>query len=781
MKSKNVFRLLLVLFMAIIGIGAAQAQSITVKGIVSDAADNSPLPGVNVIVKGTTNGTITNFDGQYEIKANAGDILLFSFIGYTSVELQAQATLNVALSSDVTNLDDVVVIGYGVARKNDLTGSVTAIKPDELNKGMVTNAQDMMQGKIAGVNVTTESGAPGSGATIRVRGGSSLNASNDPLIVIDGLAMDNNGVKGLSNPLSMVNPADIESFTVLKDASATAIYGSRGSNGVIIITTKKGRAGQKLQVSYNGSFGVSVKKNLLEVMSGDEFAKYITDLYGEGSEAVANLGYAKEGETPVIYNTDWQDEIYRTAYSTDHNLTFTGSAANMPYRVSAGYTGQQGILDTSDFRRITVSANVSPKFLDEHLTVNASAKYMYSETVYANTDAIGASLRMDPTKPVYAANGDSRYDKFGGFYQWANWGKGVFNDPQWTDVNNSLAPGNPRALLDQKDDTAVSKAFIGNAEIDYKFHGFEDLRAHVNLGGDWSTGKQTTIISPYSTTNYYYGWSGYDKIDKKNLSLSATLQYSHDFDSANQHFDIMGGYEWQKFHREGEGLGSGFYQDTHVEFPGQKYNEKPTAWATENFIVSFFGRANYSLLDRYLITATVRYDGSSRFQDHWALFPSVALGWRVKEEAFLRDVDVVSDLKVRLGYGETGQQEGIGDYNYFASFHSNPNADYYYSVVGNKTGIGSMYRPNAYNPDLTWETTTTYNVGLDFGFLDQRFSGSVDLYKRKTTDLINTVSVPVGTNFKNKVTSNIGSLENNGIEIALNGKAIATDLVTWEL
>lgn len=774
--------MLLVLFMALISMTVASAQNITVKGIVQDAADKSPLPGVNVLIKGTTTGTVTNFDGEYEIKCNQGDIIVFSFIGYTTQEAQASNTLNIDLVSDTQNLEDVVVIGYGVQKKNDLTGSVTAIKPDEMNKGLVTNAQDMMQGKIAGVNVTTASGAPGSGATIRVRGGSSLNASNDPLIVIDGLAMDNQGIKGLSNPLSMVNPADIETFTVLKDASATAIYGSRGSNGVIIITTKKGKAGQSLQISYNGNVGFSMKKKLREVMSGDEYAKYITDLYGVDSEAVANLGYAKEGETPVIYNTDWQEEIYRTALSTDHNLTLAGGTKNMPYRVSLGYTGQEGILDTSDFRRGTISVNVSPKFLEDHLSVNASAKLMYAKTIYANTDAIGASLRMDPTKPVRVAADDARFNNFNGYFQWANWGKGTFNDDSWLDTNNSLAPGNPRALIDLKDDSAISKAFIGSLELDYKFHGFEDLRAHVSLGGDWSTGKQTTIISPYSTSNYYYGWNGWDQTDKKNLSLSAYLQYSHDFDTAGQHFDIMGGYEWQQFHREGESLGSGFYQATHKTNAGEKYNEKPYSWATENFIVSFFGRANYSLLDRYLLTATVRYDGSSRFKDHWALFPSVAFGWRIKEEAFLKDVDMMSDLKLRLGYGQTGQQEGIGDYNYFASFHSNPNSDYYYSVVdAGKDGVGAMYRPNAYNPDLTWETTTTYNVGLDFGFLNQRINGSIDYYLRKTTDLINTVSVPVGTNFKNKVTSNIGSLENTGIEIAVTGKVISTSDVVWEL
>ena len=516
----------------------------------------------------------------------------------------------------------------------------------------------MMQGKIAGVNVTSASGTPGAGAQIRIRGGSSLNASNDPLIVIDGLAMDNSGVQGLSNPLSMVNPNDIETFTVLKDASATAIYGSRGSNGVIIITTKKGKSGSKPTISYSGNISISTKKKTIEVMDGNEFRQFVTNMYGEGSAAVNTLGTA---------NTDWQSEIYRAAISTDDNITISGGLNNMPYRATIGYTSQEGILKTSKFERLTASLNLSPSFFEDHLKVNLNAKGMIAKTRYANTSAVNAAVWMDPTQDIY----DSRdeYKNFGGYFQWTSNGAAL-NDPNWPLTYNTLATKNPVALLDQQDDNATSKTFIGNAEFDYKVHGFEDLRLHMNLGADYSTGKQTTIISPYSSTNHYYGWDGWTETDKYNLLFTSYAQYMKDINEAN-HFDIMGGYEWQHFHREGMSNGWGYYQDTHNEKAGQKteHNTNNNPWATESYLVSFFGRANYSLLDRYMLTATVRYDGSSRFKDHWALFPSFAFGWRIKEEAFLKDVDALSDLKLRLGYGQTGQQEGIGDYNYFASYN----------------------------------------------------------------------------------------------------------------
>ena len=764
MRKHFMFKVLLTLVVGLFLSVGAFAQQITVKGIVKDTT-GEPVIGANVLVKGTTNGTITDFDGNFQLMANQGDIIVISFIGYSAQELPATAELmNVVLKDDSEMLSEVVVIGYGVARKNDLTGSVTAVKPDEMNKGLVTNAQDMMQGKIAGVNVTSASGTPGAGATIRIRGGSSLNASNDPLIVIDGLAMDNNGVKGLSNPLSMVNPSDIESFTVLKDASATAIYGSRGSNGVIIITTKKGRSGSKPSIAYNGNVSVSTKKKTIDVMDGDQFRQFVTNMYGEGSAAVAALGTA---------NTDWQSEIYRAAISTDHNITVSGGLKNMPYRVSVGYTNQQGILKTSDFQRYTASVNLSPSFFEDHLKVNLNAKGMIAKTGYANTDAVGAAVWMDPTQSI--RDDRPQFNNFGGYFQWLGSGAAL-NDPTWDKTYNSLATKNPVALLEQHDKNADSKTFIGNAEFDYKVHGFEDLRLHMNLGGDFSRGEETTIVSPNSSSNAYYGWDGWDKSEKYNLMFNAYAQYMKDFNDAH-HFDIMGGYEWQHFHQEGSYDGFGLYPSTNTEKPGQQTEHKLTEWKTENYLVSFFGRANYSLLDRYLLTATVRYDGSSRFKDHWALFPSFAFGWKIKEEAFLKDVEELSDLKLRLGYGQTGQQEGIGNYNYFASYNVNQTPDSFYPIIGN----GQLNRPDAYNSDLTWETTTTYNVGLDFGFIDNRITGSLDYYFRETTDLLNTVYVPAGANFRNQVTSNIGSLENTGFEASLNMKPIVTDDWYWDL
>ena len=766
MRKHFMFKVLLTLVVGLFLSVGAFAQQITVNGIVKDTT-GEPVIGANVLVKGTTNGTITDFDGNFQLMANKGDIIVISFIGYTSQELPATGELmNVVLKDDSEMLSEVVVIGYGVAKKNDLTGSVTAMKPDEMNKGLVTNAQDMMQGKIAGVNVTSASGTPGAGAQIRIRGGSSLNASNDPLIVIDGLAMDNSGVQGLSNPLSMVNPNDIETFTVLKDASATAIYGSRGSNGVIIITTKKGKSGSKPTINYSGNVSVSTKKKTIDVMDGDEFRQFVTNMYGEGSAAVNTLGKA---------NTDWQSEIYRAAVSTDHNVTLSGGLKNMPYRATVGYTNQQGILKTSKFERLTASLNLSPSLLEDHLKINLNAKGMIAKTRYANTSAVNAAVWMDPTQDIY----DSRdeYKNFGGYFQWTSNGAAL-NDPNWPLTYNTLATKNPVALLDQQDDNATSKTFIGNAEFDYKVHGFEDLRLHMNLGADYSTGKQTTIISPYSSTNHYYGYDGWTETDKYNLLFTAYAQYMKDFNEAH-HFDIMGGYEWQHFHREGMSNGWGYYQSTHNEKPGQKteHNANNNPWATENYLVSFFGRANYSLLDRYMLTATVRYDGSSRFKDHWALFPSFAFGWRIKEEAFLKDVDALSDLKLRLGYGQTGQQEGIGDYNYFASYNVNTAVDSFYPLIGN----GQLNRPNAYNNNLTWETTTTYNAGLDFGFWNGRLTGNIDWYYRETTDLLNTVSVAAGSNFRNQVMSNIGSLKNTGIEASLNWKAISNNDWLWDL
>ena len=748
----------------------AAAQQITVKGHVQDQT-GEPVAFATVSVPGTKTMTQTDVDGNFRLNVDAGTELRVQYIGFKTTTAKADGTMLITLE-DTSTLNEAVVIGYGVAKKNDLTGSVVAIKPDEKNKGLVVNAQDLIQGKIPGVTVTSASGTPGAGATIRIRGGSSLNASNDPLIVIDGLAMDNEGVKGLSNALSMINPTDIETFTVLKDASATAIYGSRGSNGVIIITTKKGRKAQKPSVSYSGYASVSVKKKTVDALSASEYRDFIKSYYGEDSDAAALLGDA---------DTDWQDEIYHAGVSHDHNITVTGGLKNMPYRVTLGYTNQEGILRTSDFERYTASVNLNPTFLNEHLTFNITGKVMHANTRYANTDAIWAASTYDPTQPI--KNYSSEYDNFENYSQWIKDGSDL-NDSTWPYTYERNSTKNPVALLNLQDEHAKSHSYVGNIEVDYKIHGFEDLRIHANAGGDYSTGTQTLWTSPSAgTDNVYYGRYGSEYKEKYNLSFNAYAQYYKDFNE-NHHFDIMAGYEWQHFHNEGNYYYYGLYPETNEgtdddgnSLYGTHYSTSESIWETENYIVSFFGRANYTLLNRYLFTATLRYDGSSRFKDHWALFPSFAFAWRIKDEKFLKNNDFVSELKLRLGYGQTGQQEGIGNYNYFASYNVNSNADSYYAAIGD----GTLYRPDAYNSDLTWETTTTYNVGVDFGIFKGKLSGSVDYYYRKTTDLLNSVYVAAGSNFSNIVTSNIGSLENQGVEVSLTYRPISSKNWYWEI
>ena len=759
------------------------AQTNAIKGHVKDAS-GEPVMGATITVNGKAVG-ITDMDGNFSVDAAPGTNLTFTYLGMTPQTVKASKEMNITLQDDSKALNEVVVIGYGVAKKSDLTGSVTAIKPDSKNKGVVVNAQDMLTGKVAGVNITSNDGTPGGGAKIRVRGGSSLNASNDPLIVIDGLAMDNDGVKGLSNLLSVVNPQDIESFSVLKDASATAIYGSRGSNGVIIITTKKGRKGQKPTVSYSGSVTISEKKNTVDVLSADEFRANVERLYGKDSEAYSALGTA---------NTNWQDLIYRTAISHDHNITVSGAAKSLPYRVSVGYTDQQGIVKTSDFKRATASLNLNPSFFQDHLTLNLNAKGMYARTLYTDGSVVSSAVRMDPTQDPYKftsvyhknqlrdKDGNSLLDQtlknYGGYFQWSK--KAEYGDNTWPFTYDSTTQmPNPLSLLDQSSQIAHSRSFIGSADIDYKVHGFEDLRLHATLGADISKGRQSQSFATSCTNALYYGSYGGEEILKRNLSLSAYAQYYKDFNKIH-HFDIMAGYEWQHFWRSKNNDYVGYYPDTNnnaslagTERPHTPYSEK-----SESYLVSFFGRANYTLLDRYFLTATVRDDGSSRFKEHWAWFPSFAFAWKANEEAFLKNADWLSDLKLRLGYGKTGQQAGsIGDYEWIPSYSISTGTNGFYPV----TGTGELYRPNNYSPDLKWETTSTYNVGLDWGIQDQRLSGSVDWYYRKTTDLLNYAPLSSMAGYKNQAWQNIGSLKNTGVEAAITWRAIQTKDWFWTM
>ena len=803
MKQVNIripFRILTLVMGLFLSLGA-YAQ-ITVNGVVKDAT-GEPVIGASVRVVGTQQGTVTDFDGLFTLEGVAqGAKLQISSIGYDTHEVTAASDLVITLAESTQMLQNLVVIGYGVVKKNDLTGSVAALKPDAKNKGVVVSAQDMLGGKVAGVSVTSNSGEPGGGATIRIRGGSSLNASNNPLVVIDGIAMDNNGVSGVANPLSLVNPQDIESFNVLKDASATAIYGSRGSNGVIIITTKKGRRGQAPQVNYNGSVTWSMKKKTIDVMNGDEYRAFVKDLFkGDTREenALALLGNA---------DTDWQNEIYRTALSHDHNLTVAGSVGDyLPYRLSAGYTDQQGILKTSDFKRYTVALNLNPSFFADHLTLNLNGKLAWTKSRFADTGAVGNAVRMDPTQPIYSS--DSKYAGVGGYFEWLQ----VNNaDPAWPYTKNTNAPYNPVAMLDNHDNSGKTHSFIGSADIDYKIHGFEDLRLHLTLGGDFSGGNGHNISANISNTSNYWGNTSYYTQSKENLQLSTYAQYYKDFNDKH-HFDIMAGYEWQHNWRKEYNESWGTYPTNSalvfsasdaengalIVNPGQwipaaRYNidqskagairaegvyrqNNGLGYRTENYLVSFFGRANYSYDSRYLFTFTMRYDGSSRFKKHWALFPSAAFAWKLNEEAALKD-GPFSDLKLRLGWGKTGQQEGIGDYNYFATYvMSNGSMGSFYDLLGD----GSKAKPNVYNPELKWETTTTTNIGLDWGIMNQRLSGSIDWYYRKTTDLLNWATFSAMTNFRNAFYKNIGSLRNTGIEMSLNWIAISTTDLLWTI
>lgn len=758
-KSKTPVRILSLLLGLFLSVGAFAQND--VKGIVKDAS-GEPIIGATIRVIGQEGGAITDFDGNFTIKAAPGAKIQVSYIGYKTVELPVSANMVVTLQDDTQLLSDVVVIGYGRAKKEDLTGSVTAIKPDEMSKGITSSASDMLVGKVAGVDVITAGGSPGAGAQIRIRGGSSLNASNDPLLVVDGLTIDNNTAKGMSNVMAMINPNDIETFTVLKDASATAIYGSRASNGVIIITTKKGRKGTGPKFSYNGDVTISTTQKRYDVLNGDQYRALVADVIGEGAAA---LGTA---------NTDWQDEIFRTAVSTSHNLSITGGLKNMPYRVSAGYQSDSGIIKNSYMKRFNASVNLAPSFLDDHLNFNVTAKFMAEKDSYVDAGAVvGGALAMDPTRPVYdhSAIGDAF---FGGYYQ--NYqGTDAYPDPNWTYTSNTNTPQNPVAYLNQKSCIAHSSDFTGNIEMDYKIHGFEDLHLHASFGGQYTSSTQDDWTSPYSYDNNYYGWNGVTKYYKYSITANAYAQYQHTFGAHN--IDVMVGGEESHYHRNGWDAGSGWDSYNDVAYNVSSKDEQE--WATHNSLVSYFGRVNYTLLDRYMLTATFRADGSSRFaKGHkWGYFPSVALAWRINDEKFMKNLKWWNEFKLRLGWGQTGQQDIGYDFLYSLlyttsnSYAQYPFGDTYYYTV----------RPDKYNPELTWETTTTWNAGLDFAFLNNRITANIDGYYRKTTDLIQEVTIPALMNLAQRMAQNIGSLENYGVEFTLGAKPIVTKDFTWDV
>ncbi len=716
-----------------------------ISGVVKDANSGEPLIGVNILVLGTSAGTVTDIDGTYSLQVPGGATQLqFSYTGYTTVTMPIgnNTVLNVQMRAGAV-LDEVVVIGYGTVRKEDATGSVQTVTSKDFNKGSITSATELLSGKIAGVSITT-GGTPGGGSTIRIRGGSSLSATNDPLIVIDGVPVANDGISGSRNTLNIINPNDIETFTVLKDASATAIYGSRASNGVILITTKKGSFKQKIGVEYNGNVAFSTPVDQLDVMSAGEFRALVNTRFADTHPARKLLG---------THDTDWQSEIYQTALAHDHNLSLSGGVGPLPYRVSLGYTDKDGILKTDNFNRTTVALNLSPEFLDNHLQFNINLKGMLDKNFFANQGAIGAAASFDPTQPI--KSGESRY---GGYFTW----KQPNGDPI------TIATSNPLALLNMRDDQSTVKRYILNGSVDYRFHFLPDLRANLNLGYDKSDSEGDVVIpadAAFAFTDK--GRKSSYSQDKKNELLEFYMNYVKNFGETKM--DLMGGYSWQHFYVNN-------WNSKATSFDGNTVLSPETVRPREYYLLSLFGRLNYSIYNKVLFTATLRRDGTSRFSpdNRWGLFPAAALAWKVFED----QTGTLSNLKLRVGYGITGQQDIGGDfYPYLARYlASQPNARY---QLGEE--FITTLRPEGYDANIKWEETTTYNIAADFGLFKNKLNGSLEVYLRETKDLINFIPVPAGTNLTNFISTNVGDLENRGIELSLNTTAYETADASWNI
>ena len=756
-----------------------------VKGVVVDGI--GPVIGATVIEQGTANGTSTGLDGDYVLTVSSADAVVeISCIGYASQSFVAsQVPAVVTLSEDTQFLDEVVVIGYGTVKKEDMTGSITAIKSEELNRGAMVNTQDMLKGKVPGLLITPGDGGPGSGSTIRIRGAASLNASNDPLIVIDGVPIARDGGFGMSNPLDMINPNDIESFTVLKDASSAAIYGSRASNGVILITTKKGK-GSRAQVSYSESVSVQTNSRQLQVFSPEEFRGFIKDTYGiywDGDQLMGDTstpaGKAIASRLSKDNNTNYQDIIFQTALTHDRNVSVSGNVKDrMPYRASLGYTDQMGTLVGSTYDRGTLDLGIQPNFFDKHLTLNLNAKGVYTYSNYADSGVVGNAAFFNPTQDPYFRNEDGSvdYNTTNGYFNYGT-GRGESFAP------NTLLGVSPMSQLYDRISYGTSRRLIASAAVDYKVHGFEALKFNVTASTDVSdyNNKNGSVVGSYQawsdTENRGIGQYSKEWQLRRSSALEAYANYNETWGIHN--LDLMAGYSWQHFYGSNRTI-SYFNVTDEV-----KLNENETVdgryptWKWESYLVSFYGRINYSIASKYLFTFSLRNDGSSRFSPdtRWGLFPSGAFAWNIKEEGFLKDVKKVSQLKLRLSAGMTGQQDGIGEYAHLSRYGLS--TDVYQQYFMGSNGFQFMWTPGAYDPNIKWETTTTYNVGVDFGFFGDRITGNVDAYLRNTDDLLNSVLTPMGSNFGNTVLTNVGSMQNKGIEFALNVIPVQTE--DWHL
>lgn len=727
------------------------AQTKVITGKVTDSKDGSAVSGATVAAKGSRGGTQTGADGTFSLSVdNTVTTLVISYVGFTSqeVSIDGRSSIEVSLVLNNQTLGEVVVTGYGSVRRKDLTGSIATIGTKDFVKGPLTSPEQLINGKVAGVQITTGGGAPGTGSRIRVRGTSSLSGSNDPLIIIDGVPVDQqSGISGAANPLALINPNDIETFNILKDASATAIYGNRATNGVIIITTKKGKSG-KLKISFSTLNSLSVVGDKVDVLSAEEFKNVVN---GKGNTTQQGLLGTS--------NTNWQDLVYQTAFMTDNNIALTGGIEKLPYRLSLGYLNQDGILKTGNLSRVSTALNLNPRLLKNALKVDLNFKAAFTKNTFANEGAIGGAAFFDPTQTV--KRNDNR---FGGYWEW------LANNNQ----PDGLAPKNPVGMLNLRDDKSNVTRIITNIQLDYTLPFFKALRANLNVGYDYSKGEGTVYIPDSAAMTYIRGGvnNQYEQT-KKNKLLEFYLNYVKDIKSIKSRLDVMAGYGYQDFLRQSP------------NFPDNRANgtvfapAAPFPYETQNTLVSFFGRMNFSINNKYLFTASYRRDGSSRFSpdNRWGGFPSGAFAWNIAEEPFLKGSKVLSSLKLRVGYGETGQQEIGNDYAYIANY-----------TLGTQTAqyqFGSNFyqvnRPVGYDANIKWETTSTTNAGIDFGFLNGKISGSIDYYNKETEDLLSFIDVPAGTNFTNRIFTNVGDMNNKGVEFVLNANILKKNKLTWDM
>jgi len=736
--------------------GLAQAPAVPVKGTVL-TDKGLPVEGASVIISGTTKGAVTTSKGTFTLSAPSDAMLIITSIGYDTARVPARADVQVTLHPSIGSLNDVVVIGYGTAKRKDLTGSLAVVDEKDFQGGEITTPEQLIAGKVAGVSITSNGGSPGSGSVIRIRGIVSLSASNDPLIVVDGLPFSGDAIPGASNALSLVNPNDIASFTVLKDAAATAIYGSRASHGVILITTKKGRPGAtKFSFGSQVSAGKLIKE--YDVMSPSQFREYVdSNSLGtyNGQPFSALLGNA---------NTNWQKQIFQTAVSTDNNLNATGAIGNIPYRISGGYLNQEGIVKTDNLQRYSGSLSLTPHFFKDALKVELNLHGAVLQSQFANSGAaISSAIYFDPTQPVHQTS------PYGNFFEWQT-GSGS------TLTLNKLAPRNPLALLDQYNNHATVQRSFGNLALDYQLPWITGLHVNLNLGYDVAHGNGIVQVPAYAAQSYLdSGQNNVYKGTMQDVVSEFYLNYLRDFKSIKSSINVIAGY--------------GYYNNltTNWNYPSIRANGDTIPgsiplYATspaENTLISYYGRLIYTFDNKYILSGSIRTDGSSRFapSDRWGTFPAAAFTWKMQQEKFLQSASALSNLNLRISYGVTGNQDGIADYSYLPVYSLSTNGSEY--QFGNN--FYNMATAAAYDANVRWEQTATWDGGVDYGFFNNRIYGAIDVYYQLTTRLLNVVPVPAGSNFSNTLLVNVGNMTNKGVEFAIGAIAVKSKDWTWRV